>query len=135
MTKESLIEYIKTTYPAVTDTPFENDFDSVVCRVKHNGKWFALFMSVPGEKFNYRNALFENNKKLDVVNVKCPVDMNDSFVDYLSVFPAYHMNKTHWVSVVLQKAEEKTIKILVDMSFNSVSAKKSGTQTRRIASE
>ena len=117
MKKEILFEYIKTTYPTIIDYPFGSDFDSAVFRIQSDKKWFALYMNVSGEKFNYGEKRFEKEKRLDVLNVKCPVDMNETFVDYLSVFPAYHMNKTHWVSILLNYAEENVVKILVDLSF------------------
>ena len=54
----------------------------------------------------------------DVVNLKLPTQMIDSFGAEDGVYPAYHMNKMHWVSVLLDSADESTVKFLTNASFS-----------------
>lgn len=88
MTKEKLIEFIKTLPGAVTDKPFSEDFESVVARHSDNRKWFGLIMKIDSG---------------EIINLKCePVQADFLRSVYKGVIPAYHMNKTHWNSVFLE---------------------------------
>jgi len=69
--------------------------------------------------------------EVEVVNLKCEPFLIDNFLDGKSVFRAYHMNKTHWISVIVDFAEEEKLKMLVDMSFELTDAKKSSVAKRR----
>ena len=55
-------------------------------------------------------------ENIDVVNLKCDPLMNVVTED--GIFPAYHMSKTHWISVVLDgSVDEDKIKWLLNLSF------------------
>lgn len=104
VTKNELIEYALTLSGAAADSPFENDDETVVLRHSDSGKWFGIIMLV-GER--------------QLVNLKCE-PMNADFLRsvYEGVIPAYHMNKTHWNSVVLgSDVPDDEIKRMIDDSF------------------
>ena len=113
MKKKDFEKYVLSVYGVSPDTPFD-DFDSEVFRIKESKKWFALYMSVPSAKFGL------SGDKDDVINLKCPPQISADFIDYVSVFPAYHMNKTHWISILLSRADDEKIKLLTDVSYNAV---------------
>lgn len=117
MKENQFVNYILSTYGVTADTPF-NDFDAKVFRVKDGKKWFAIYMSVPSSKFNLQG------EREDVVNLKCPPGISADFIDYASIFPAYHMNKTHWISILLLRTDDEKIKLLTDISYNIVSKTK-----------
>ena len=55
---------------------------------------------------------------LDVVNLKCDSLLIPSLWERPGCFPAYHMNKSHWITVALDgSASDETIKMLLDMSY------------------
>ena len=87
MTKTEVIAYSLTLSGAAADSPFENDGETVVLPHSDSGKWFGLIMQLNGKY---------------IVNLKCE-PMNADFLRsvYEGVTPAYHMNKTHWNSVIL----------------------------------
>ena len=88
MTKDAYIEYCKGLENAVTDCPFENDYDTVAARHSRTGKWFALVMKWQGR---------------DIVNLKCePMEAEFLRKTFEGVIPAYHMNKRHWNTVFLE---------------------------------
>ncbi len=106
--------YIASTYLAEPEMIFKNDFTSVVFRHRMNNKWFGLVMQIDGEKLGLKNRgqVFVINLKLDPLFIM-------SIVDGEHVFPSYHMNKTHWVSVVLdEKLDKNKLYMMLDMSFN-----------------
>lgn len=118
MKKKDFEKHVLSVYGVIPDKPFDEDFTTEVFRVNGSKKWFAIYMSVPSAKFGL------NGGKEDVVNLKCPPELSADFIDNVSVFPAYHMNKTHWVSVLLSRADAEKIKLLTDISYNAVSKTK-----------
>lgn len=104
MTKEELIEYFKAYQNSEVDCPWENDDFSTVARHTLNRKWYAVILDHGGKT---------------VVNLKCD-KLQSEFLrcKYKGIYPAYHMNKTHWNSVVLQSdVEDELIRSLVDLSY------------------
>ena len=52
------------------------------------------------------------------MNVKVPTEEVDSLVKENGIVPAYHMNKKHWISILLDGSLDiKRIKELIDTSF------------------
>ena len=44
--------------------------------------------------------------------------LGESVKNMAGVFPAYHMNKQHWISVVLNDSvDDDTVEMLLDMSY------------------
>ena len=119
MTKQEFLEYCLNTYGTSPDYPFDEDFETAVLRHADNRKWYAIVMRVSRRKFG-----FYSDEVIDVVNLKLPTEMFGSFGAADGVYPAYHMNKLHWISVILPDAEEDLIKFLVNASFEAPKAKK-----------
>lgn len=112
MTKQAFFSYCKSAFGVSPDYPFEGDSGAAVLRHADNRKWFAIVMRVPGRKFGLADS-----GMVDVVNLKLPVEMFGSFGEAEGVYPAYHMNKLHWVSVLLPYAPDDTVGFLADVSF------------------
>ncbi|MBP1563965.1 MAG: MmcQ/YjbR family DNA-binding protein [Oscillospiraceae bacterium] len=87
MTKEEYLDFCGNLGGAELDSPFDEDFETVVARHSDNRKWFAL-------------VIMHNGKW--VVNLKCePMEADFLRRAFEGITPAYHMNKTHWNSVYL----------------------------------
>ncbi|MBR3967413.1 MAG: MmcQ/YjbR family DNA-binding protein [Clostridia bacterium] len=119
MTKEHFLNYCKDTYETQPDYPFDDFFETAVLRHGDNRKWYALVMKVSRRKFG-----LESDEVTDVVNLKLPTEMFGSFGASDGVYPAYHMNKLHWISVILSDASEDVIKFLVNISYEATKSKK-----------
>ncbi len=122
MTRQEFFDYCLHTYGTSPDFPFEGDFESAVLRHRGSRKWYALVMRVPESKFGIRSA-----KVADVVNLKLPQEMFGSFSAADGVYPAYHMNKTHWVSVLLGTAEQAVVEFLTAASFEATASGRTQT--------
>ena len=61
---------------------------------------------------------------IDVVNLKLPTEMFGSFGAADGVYPAYHMNKQHWISVLLPDAPDDVVEFLVNASFEATKGKR-----------
>ena len=119
MTKENFYKYCLETYGVSPDYPFDDDFETAVFRHSDNRKWFALSMQVSRRKFG-----IDSDEIIDVVNLKLPCEMFGSFGKADGVYPAYHMNKFHWISVLLPDAPNDVVQFLLNASFEATKTKK-----------
>ena len=118
MTKQEFLEYCLNTYRTSPDYPFDEDFETAVLRHADNRKWYAIVMRVSRRKFG-----FDSDEVIDVVNLKLPTEMFGSFGAADGVYPAYHMNKLHWISVLLPYAPDDVVQFLVNVSFEATRRK------------
>ena len=118
MTKQEFLKYCLNTYGTSPDYPFDEDFETAVFRHSDNRKWFALSMQVSRRKFD-----FDSDEVIDVVNLKLPTEMFGSFGAADGVYPAYHMNKLHWISVLLPDAPDDVVQFLTNASFEATKSK------------
>ena len=118
MDKEQYLEYCEDIYGTSPDYPFDEDFETAVLRHIDNRKWYAIVMRVSRRKFG-----FESDEVIDVVNLKIPTEMFGSFGAADGVYPAYHMNKLHWISVVLPDVPDDVVQFLVNVSFEATKSK------------
>ena len=119
MTKQNFLSYCLNTYGTSPDYPFEGDFETAVFRHSGSRKWYAIVMRVSRRKFG-----FDSDEVIDVVNLKLPTEMFGSFGAADGVYPAYHMNKLHWISVLLPDAPEDVVSFLTNSSFEATKSSK-----------
>lgn len=119
MTKQQFLEYCLNTYGTSPDYPFDEDFETAVLRHADNRKWYAIVMKVSRRKFGV-----DSDETIDVVNLKLPTEMFGSFGATDGVYPAYHMNKRHWISVLLPDAPDAVVQFLVSVSFEATKSSK-----------
>ena len=85
LTKKEIIEYCNTYSGVYEDYPFDGEWTAM--RLQLNKKCFAL--------------IYERNAK-PCLNLKCePMQADFLRRVYPSIIPAYHMNKTHWNTVII----------------------------------
>ena len=114
MTKQEFLSYCLNTYNTSPDYPFDEDFETAVLRHGENRKWYELVMRVSRRKFG-----FDSDEVIDGVNLKLPTEMFGSFGVADGVYPAYHMNKLHWISVLLPDTPDDVVRFLVNVSFEA----------------
>ena len=119
MTKQEFFNTCLDAYGTEPDYPFDEDVETAVLRHGDNRKWYAIVMKVSRRKFG-----IESDEIIDVVNLKLPTEMFGSFGEVDGVYPAYHMNKLHWISVLLPDAPEDIVNFLVNASFEATGRKK-----------
>lgn len=62
----------------------------------NNNKWYALIMNIDANKLN-KNFL----GKTEVVNIKLGEKKTSDFLLQKGFYPAYHMNKKNWITIIL----------------------------------
>ncbi len=80
----------------------------------------------------FRKLGLDSDELTDVVNLKLPIEMFGSFGEADRVYPAYHMNKQHWVSVLLSSASDDAIQFLTDASVEVTRSKSKDKNRRKI---
>lgn len=119
MVRKQLEVFLNETYAADVDYPWVRYPNHMVFRHSNNQKWFALIMDVSKRKLG-----IESDEVLDIVNFKCDPLLIGSLQHEQGFFPAYHMNKSHWITVALDgTVDDDKIKMLADMSYELTKAK------------
>lgn len=113
MTRQQLFDFVENEFSVSPDYPFDKDFETAVFRHKSNKKWFALFMKVPKSKLNGNS-----NEKVDVLNIKCDPLLKQPMLQNKGFYVAYHMNKVHWISIILEEVSIKDISAYIEISYN-----------------
>ena len=101
-------------YGVAPDYPWSKFDDSAVYRHADSRKWFALVMRVRRDRFGGSGGGF-----VDVVNLRIGDQiLHDMLIHEHGIYPAYHMNKKLWISVLLDGSVEfEKVCGLVDVSF------------------
>ena len=118
MTREEFETLVLDTYGIRADYPFEEDFETGVFR-HENGKWFAIAMKISTRKLGKSVDMTTN-----VVNFKCAPEVIESIVGVEpGIYRAYHMNKTHWLTVSLEECDDDTVSWLMGISYDLTRSK------------
>ena len=122
MDRQAVFDYISKKYRTEAEYPWRKYGGHAVFRHSDNRKWFALVMGVESDKLG-----LPGREYIDVINLKTD-DMffRDMIIQEAGIMPAYHMNKMHWITVLLDgTVPEDRVFDLIDMSFlATASAKK-----------
>lgn len=113
--RKLLLAYVKEKYETIPEEPWEDNNHATI-KTPNSKKWYGIFMSIP-----YKTLGLDKSGKIDVLNVKLNPELIQSLIDKKHFFPAYHMNKKHWISIVLDSdVDLNLVKSLIDESFNLV---------------
>jgi len=117
---EDVLRYVKERYNSTTVKPFKTNPD-IKALVTPKGKWYALFLDVEYNKLKKDSLV---NSKVKVINLKHISSKISTITDDRNIFPSYHMNKNHWISVVLDNnIDIEYVKELIELSYNLVNNK------------
>ena len=122
MDRKTVTAYIKKKYGTSPEYLWKRYPDYAVFRHEDNNKWFALTAGVPGSKLG-----LSGDDPIDVINLKIDdLFFRDMLIREEGVFLGYHMNKLHWISVLLDgTVSEQRVYELIETSFlATASAKK-----------
>jgi predicted DNA-binding protein (MmcQ/YjbR family) len=112
ITREEVLKTIKERYGIEPDYPWARTPNYAILRHKHNKKWFAAVIDITEDKLG-----LPSNKLIDSMLLKCDPFLIGSLQKEKGIFPAYHMNKEHWISVHLEMISPKKLFERIDMSY------------------
>ena len=132
-----IAEQILQRYGISPDFPFGTSPNEAYGTFRHtdNGKWFALIMNIKcaalAETVKKETGrvpdvfLQKENVRIDVINLKTVPEEREALYKEAGIYPAYHMNHTHWISVTLDDSlADNRVMQLVDTSFRLTERKR-----------
>ena len=115
MNREEIFKYVKKQYGTLPEYLWSSSQDSAVLRHK-NGKWYAVIMNVEKSKLG-----LDGNDTVEIMDVKCNPEMTGMIIQTYGFLPGYHMNKQHWITVLLDgTVGESKILDFLDMSYDLI---------------
>ena len=118
--RELITQYIQDTYGTQAEYLWADSPGNAIFRHSASRKWYAAMMRVLPEKLG-----LAGEEALDVMDIKCSTIMIGSLLSTKGFFPAYHMNKNHWISIILDgSVSDDQITPLLELSYDSVAPKR-----------
>ena len=122
MDRQEFESLIYDTYGVRAEHPFARDPDTAVFRHTLGRKWFAVIMKIPKRRLG-----IDGEGDIDIVNLKCADEIIFSMQQEDGIYPAYHMNKSHWLSVSLDGGvSDDTVAWLLGISYDLTKRKTRG---------
>lgn len=113
MTRNDILEYASDQYGTDHDYPWAKTPDAAVLRHRGSKKWYGLIMKVKPKSLD-----FSGSEEVDILNLKCDHRLIGELIKRPCFKPAYHMNKEHWITVILSEVEDDVeIQSLIDISY------------------
>lgn len=114
--RERIISYAREKYATVPEYLWLKTPDAFVLRNPKNKKWYALVMKVK------KSVLVSGADGFtDIINLKCSPVVRECLLAEGRCFPAYHMNKKLWISIMLDdNVDFKILCNIIDESYNIV---------------
>lgn len=120
MDREVIFEYAAKTYRTAPEYLWAKYPDDAILRHSDNNKWYAVIMNVTKDKLGLGGL-----DEVGIINVKCEPEMIGALRMTKGILPGYHMNKSNWVSVLLDgSVGEELIYNLLDRSYELTGPKK-----------
>ena len=125
--KDSVFEYIKKKYKTSPEYLWKRYPEYAVFRHADNNKWFALQAAVPGDKLG-----IDRDEPVQIINVKVDdIFFRDMLIKQEGIIPAYHMNKQHWITVLLDgSVKQEQVFDLIDASYMATASAKKKQKIR-----
>lgn len=119
--RNNIFNYVKETFGTSPEYLWQKTPDTAVLRHSENKKWYAIIMDIPKRKLG-----IDSDAIIDIINVKCDPVLIYSLLNNKGYFPAYHMNKTNWITVLLDGTVDlEKIISLINLSYELTLKQKS----------
>ncbi len=113
VSRNDVLNYVYETYGTKSEHLWEKHPTYEVLRHKKNSKWYGIIMDIPGQKVGLDNA-----EPITILVIKSEPEIISLLVGQNGFAPAYHMNKTHWLTILLDGTlKDEQIYNLLDMSY------------------
>ncbi len=111
---KKIIDFVKTTYNDNLEYLWEKTPNAAIWRRKDNKKWYGVIMRIEKSKLKIKSS-----ELVEILNLKLNPSDITKLVDNKKYFLAYHMNKKHWISVILDDTNsDREIYNLLKTSYN-----------------
>lgn len=110
---KQVIAYVRNKYGDELEFLWEKFPDCAVWRRKDTKKWYAVLLTVSKRKLG-----INSDEVVEVIDLRVEQEGINSVIDNKKYFPGYHMNKKHWVTVILDcSVPDGEIYRIIDQSY------------------
>lgn len=110
---QDVISYIEKQYGDHLEYLWKDDFNNAVWRGKDSQKWYAILLKIKENKLG-----IPSNQTIEIIDLKYDKDKIEKIIDYQNIFPGYHMNKKHWITIRLNGiVPNEVLFSLIDKSY------------------
>lgn len=123
----AIFAYVREKFGTEPEYPWARYPRYAVLRHRQGRKWYGLIMDVPPDRLG-----LDGDRSLEIINLK-----SDDVLDLLisgtpGILPAYHMDKRHWVSILLDGGiTSEELFALIDES-HALTGGRTGAPRRRM---
>ena len=114
--KAQIVEFMRSRFGTEPEFPWKEYPTDCTFKTAISKKWYAIIMNISAKSLGQTG---EDN--IDIINIKLPPEQILQLHDNARYFPAYHMNKKYWLTVVLNaNTDFDTLKELIVTSHGLV---------------
>lgn len=92
---KEIIVYIRNKYGNELEYLWKRFPDNAVARRNDNSKWYLAILTVSRSRLG-----FESDEIVEVIDLRMKPEEVEK-IDRVNILPGYHMNKKHWITIVL----------------------------------
>ena len=117
--RKNLLTHVLKKYGTGPDYLWPRQPCYAVLRHGHTQKWYGIIMDVAPRVLGLDSLTGQNERgEVDILNLKSAPVTVSALLEKPGFLPAYHMNKKHWVSILLDGSVPlKEIHTLLDQSY------------------
>ncbi len=93
---KALTAYMIRTYGDSLEFLWKKFPQNAIWRRKDTGKWYGLLAALP-----MKRLIGTSDTQVEIINLRIPPEELLKRIDYKSCFPAYHMSKHNWITILL----------------------------------
>ena len=113
ISRKEIFFYAKDKYGIEPDYPWVRTPNYAILRHKANRKWFGAIVDITEDKLGLKGR-----KLIDALLLKCDPILIGSLRSEIGILPGYHMNKEHWITVLLDGSYPKErVFELINLSY------------------
>lgn len=114
--RADILDYVNFQYGTEPEYPWIDLPEHAVLR-HSNGKWYGIIMNITRDKLG-----LNSNEKIDILVCKCDPIMRELLLSEKGFYPAYHMNKMHWITIFLDGSVKADLAChVLDLSHQIIS--------------
>ena len=108
-----VLEYVRVRYGTEPEFLWAKSPSSAALRHKDSLRWYGVLMYVQKRRLGAHE-----DGNVDTLDLKCEPALIGALIDKKGFFPAYHMNKEHWITILLDgTVPEQEVFGLIDLSY------------------
>lgn len=96
---KEVIDYVKNTYADELEFLWKKFSNNAIWRRKDTEKWYGALLTVSKRKLG-----IESDELVEIIDLRIQPEELEALIDNKRYFPGYHMNKTHWYTIILDNS-------------------------------